>query len=106
VAVARVRWRMVIRLVMIRGIIVFRFYRHVLTAGLRITRQTVWRSKGGSVVDRGVGRVHLCGLNGEQTRRTSLGSQVRRVGHAYERIRLAENGGLEVELDPDGVFGI
>jgi hypothetical protein len=36
----------------------------------------------------------------------SLGSLVGLVGHAYERIRLAENGGLDVELDPDGVFGI
>lgn len=60
------------------------------------------------VVDwRVAGRVHLgAGLNGGQRRRMSLGSLVGLVGHAYERIRLAENGGLDVELDPDGVFGI
>lgn len=41
-----------------------------------------------------------------RAKQTSLGSKVGLVGHAYEKIRLAENGGLDVELDPDGVLGI
>jgi hypothetical protein len=59
------------------------------------------------MVDGVQGFLHLSRLQGEQS--MSLGSRSfvqPWIGYGLKGKTLAENGGLEVELEPDGVSGI